>query len=218
MPDPVTQKQYPINPSQVAYGYGDIETWDGTSIADSDLLQVYLNDDLLTLTIHYTVDDVDKEIDLDAGLDRVADDVLTIKRMTDIGEPYVDFTNNSTIDASDLDLATGQNRFKLQEINTDLTNTLGLDTINDCWDAEGKKICNLAAAVSSTDAVNLGQVQNILAGVDTAEIDNIVRWSFTGDNTTTDFTLVDAPTGLLEDDQVLVWVNTVLQTPGSSNS
>lgn len=214
-----TQQQYVVSDiAERRYSYAGIATWDGTTINDSDLLDVYYNSTLLTLTTHYTVDTGTDEIVLEAGFTTVLNAIITIKRVTDIDTAYVDFTNNSTIEAADLDLAVGQNRYKLQELETDLTNTLNLDTVNDCWDAESKRICNVATGTASTDVVTLGQVQNLIAGVDTADIDNITRWEFTGDGTTTAFTLPTPPSGLNSGEQALVFVDGVIQRPTDNYS
>jgi hypothetical protein len=53
----------------------------------------------------------------------------------------------------------------------------------------------------------------MIAGVDTGEVDNITRWSFTGDGSTTAYTLTDPPSGLVAGDQVIVTVDGVVQLP-----
>jgi len=199
--------------SDKTYSYAAIATWDGTTIADADLLQVYDNGTLLTLTTHYTVDDVNENIVLVDAYTISTGDRITIKRVTNITDPYVDFVNNSSIESSDLDLAIGQNRFKIQEIETATNNSLQYDIVNDCWDGLGYKACNFASATTSNDLVTYGQVQNLLAGVDTADVDNFVRWSFVGDGTETDFVLDDAPSGLSDASQLLVLVDGVAQAP-----
>jgi len=199
--------------SDKTYSYAAIATWDGTTIADADLLQVYDNGTLLTLTTHYTVDDVNENIVLVGGYTISTNDRITIKRVTDITTPYVDFVNNSSIESSDLDLAIGQNRFKIQEIETATNNSLQYDIVNDCWDGLGYKACNFASATTNNDLVTYGQVQNLIAGVDTADVDNFVRWSFVGDGTETDFVLDDAPSGLSDASQLLVLVDGVAQAP-----
>jgi hypothetical protein len=199
--------------SDKTYSYAAIATWDGTTIADADLLQVYDNGTLLTLTTHYTVDDVNENIVLVDAYTISTNDRITIKRVTNITDPYVDFVNNSSIESSDLDLAIGQNRFKIQEIETATNNSLQYDIVNDCWDGLGYKACNFASATTSNDLVTYGQVQNLIAGVDTADVDNFVRWSFVGDGTETDFVLDDAPSGLSDASQLLVIVDGVAQAP-----
>ena len=199
--------------SDKTYSYAAIATWDGTTIADADLLQVYDNGTLLTLTTHYTVDDVNENIVLVDAYTISTNDRITIKRVTDITTPYVDFVNNSSIESSDLDLAIGQNRFKLQEIETATNNSLQYDIVNNCWDGLGYKACNFASATTNNDLVTYGQVQNLLAGVNTADIDNIVRWSFVGDGSTSSFTLTSAPPGLSSADQLVVTVDGVVQAP-----
>lgn len=210
----VTEKIYSISDvGDKTYAYGDIATFDGTSISDDSVLSVFLNGAELFLTTHYTVDDVADEVVLEASLDLTIGDSLIIRRTTDITAPFVDFINNSIIEASDLDLAVLQLLYAIQELTTDADNSLKYDVVNDCYDALNRRICNLGPATGSTDAVNLGQVQNLLAGVDTAEIDNLVRWSFVGDGSTTEFTLTSPPSGLMDASQVIVSVDGVVQLP-----
>lgn len=212
-----TQIVYTISgTSDRNHAYGTIETFDDTSINDSDILQVSLNGSILTLITHYTVDDgVAKEIVLDPALTIAADDTLVILRVTDIDDTIVDYTNNSVIDADDLNLSNDQLLFAIQELNTDSDNSLQYDVVEDCYDALNRRICKLASGTSSSDAVNLGQVQNLIAGTDTAAVDDIVRWNFTGDGTTTVFTLTSPtpPAGLNLATQVMVYVDGVFQLP-----
>lgn len=215
-----TQQQYVVSDiAERRYSYSGIATWDGTTIEDSTLLDVYNNSTLLTLTTDYTVDTGTDEIVLDASFTTVLNDVITIKRNTDIDTAYVTFTNNSTTEAQDLNLAVGQNRYKLQELDTDLSNTLGLDTVSDCWDAEGKRICNLGTATSSTDAITLGQVQSIVSGADVADVSDAVYADADGDGST--FVFVPQtdggdyfPTTDVAANKIIVTINGIVQRPG----
>ena len=202
-----------ISSSDREYYYSDISTWDGTTIADEDLLQVYDNSTLLTLTTHYTVDPDTHTVNLNPAYTITAGDRITIRRVTDIDTPYVDFENNSGIDASHLDLAIGQNRFKLQEPDTGLTNTLGLDTINDCWDAESKQICNLASATSSTDAVNYGQVVSLISGGDPMDTGVGIYAEADGTGAETIFELPTFPTTDVNAKKLIVTIDGIKQRP-----
>ena len=209
-----TQKQYVVTSAATkTYAYGDIPTWDGTTIDDEDLLQVFVNGSVITLTTHYTVDDVNENVVFENDYPLAVGDVIVIKRVTDIDTPYVDFVNNSTIESADLDLAIGQNRFKIQELDTDLSNVLGLDTVNDCWDAESKKICNLASGTTSTDAVNLGQVTALIAGGDPMNVGDGIYAEADGDGSTTLFPLTDFPTTDVNAEKLGVYIDGVKQRP-----
>ena len=209
-----TQKQYVVTSAATkTYAYGDIPTWDGTTIDDEDLLQVFVNGTIITLTTHYTVDDVNENVVFEASYPLAVGDVIVIKRVTDIDLPYVDFVNNSTIESADLDLAIGQNRFKLQELDTDLSNVLGLDTVNNCWDAESKRICNLASGTTSTDAVNLGQVTALISGGVPMDVGDAIYAEASGDDSTTLFPLTNFPTTDVDAEKLGVYIDGVKQRP-----
>lgn len=67
------------------------------------------------------------------------------------------------------------------------------DVTGDDWDAESRRISSLAAGELSTDAANLGQVEEMIAAVDadTASIAPL-SWTFTGDGSTTEFSVSGA--------------------------
>lgn len=199
--------------SSKTFAYGTIATFDGTTINDSDILKVYHEGSLLTLTTHYTVDSVTEDVIIDASFTLTIGDSVVIERETATDSAYVNFTNNTLVDADDLDLAVLQLLFAVQELKTDSDNSLQYDIVDDCWDGQGRRACNFISGTSSTDLTTLGQVQNLLAGTDTAAVDDIVRWSFTGDGTTTTYTLTSPPAGLDSASQVVVSVDGVLQLP-----
>lgn len=77
---------------------------------------------------------------------------------------------------------------QIQQIAADAGSSLRYPTgFTDRWDAQNKKIINLADGVSENDAVNKGQLEEAL----TAAASGTVRttWTFTGDNLTTDFSI-----------------------------
>lgn len=208
-----TQVQYTISgPTDKTHAYGSIEMPpDGLSIVDSDLLQVFIGSTLLTLTTDYTVDSVNEVVIIDAGYTVSSGDIITIKRVTEILTPYVDFTNNTTVDAEEVDLALLQLRFKLQEVETETENILSLDTVNDCWDADGKRICNVAVATSSTDATNLGQVVALIGGGDVSTTADGIAELASGDGSTTVFSLTSLPTTDINREKLLVYIDGVKQ-------
>lgn len=208
-----TQVQYvAANSADKTHAYGSIEMPpDGLSIVDSDLLQVYVNSDLLTLTTDYTVDSGNEDVIIDAGYTLATGAIITLKRVTDIEEPYVDFTNNTATDAEEVDLVLLQLRFRLQELETETEQVLRLDTVSDCWDAEGKRICNVANATMSTDATPLGQVVALIGGGDVASTTDGIAVLEDGDGSTTVFSLSDLPTTDINRQKLLVYIDGVKQ-------
>lgn len=191
------------------FSYASIATRSTTTVNDIDELVVSLNGAALTASTDYTVDEGDEEVTISATL--AEGDVVLIERVTDIDTPAVSWTNNALIDKDNLNDADEQLLFKLQELENDTDNTITLDLTNDCWDLQGKRACNGSAATGSSDLATLGQVENLIQGAETAEIDNITQWDFTGDGSTTDFVLSSAPSGLTDENQLLVFVEGILQ-------
>lgn len=199
--------------SDKTYSYAAIATFDGTTIEDSDILEVYDNGGLLELTTHYTVDTVNEDIILNPGYDITTGDRIVIKRVTDGDDQYVDFVNNVSIDESDLDLATKQNFFLIQEIATSVGNALQYDIVNDCWDANSLKICNLAPGTVSTDAITYGQAVALISGTDIAETGDGIYDTASGDGTTDTFELPDFPTTEIDAQKIIVTINGLDQIP-----
>lgn len=82
------------------------------------------------------------------------------------------------------------------------------------WNGKALEINNIAAGTTDSAAVNLAQVIALIAGTVPAPISGQSSWSFTGDASTTQFTL----SGLFGygSDDIAVYVNGVRQYPGSS--
>lgn len=198
-------------PSDKTHAYGSIETLDGTTITDADLLTVSINGSVLTLTTDYTVDTTNQNIIIDAGYTVAASDLLVIARSTNIDTPYVDFTNNTVVDADDLDLALKQTRFRLQELITAVGDYLEYSTVNAYWDGLSRTTSNFLPAATSTGLTTLSQVSDLIAGVSTASIDNVTEWTFTPSSPTTTFNLTSAPAGITSGKELMVWINGVHQ-------
>lgn len=192
-----------------SYAYGSIELFSNSEILHKDQLLVYIDGELLTFTTDYTLDTVNEEIDLVAPLG--SGETLLIQRSTEIDERLVDFTNNTIIEAETLDLDSNQLFFLIQELADSQSNALTLDSDN-YWDGEGHASRNCSPADSGSGWVTLQQMQDAIAGVDTATVDGATQWSFTGNGVLTDFTL----TGLglnVTAAQLWVWQNGVIQKP-----
>lgn len=222
MTTPTTQLRYVLTSGTVAtpvFSYGSIDTIDALNLTDAEQLVLTLNDTVLTLNTDFTVNEGTQQITLvgatAAGL--AVDDVLVIKRSTKIDEAYVDFENNSALDADDLDANNTQLLFLIQELRNLLDDgTITLNDVNLCWDAQNRRICNVADAVNNQDAVNLRQLLSAIEGAEIATVDNVGFWSFTGDGVETDFTLTGAGIGYNDDEEVLVFVGGVYQRPTTS--
>jgi hypothetical protein len=91
---------------------------------------------------------------------------ILIKRVTPTDARLVDFQDGSVLTESDLDKSADQNFFVAQESSDDMQSKLGLDN-SSLWDADNKRIINVATAVASTDAANKAYVDAV-AGSATA--------------------------------------------------
>ena len=91
---------------------------------------------------------------------------ILIKRVTPTDARLVDFQDGSVLTESDLDKSADQNFFVAQESSDDMQSKLGLNN-SSLWDADNKRITNVATAVASTDAANKAYVDAV-AGSATA--------------------------------------------------
>lgn len=135
---------------------------------DINYIYVYLNDTQLEKS-NYTIDKQSLiiNIKLENG------DKITIKRKTDL-EKLVEFTGRNDLKSYDLNLAFNQILHVMQELNVDF-NDIMLKTPSGDWDAENKKITNLAPATNPSDAVRKDQILSLTyEGLGTVE-NNIVN-------------------------------------------
>ena len=210
-----TQVQYTISgPTDKTHSYGSIEMPpSGLSIVDSDLLVVTHNGATLTLTTDYTVNTVDETVILDAGYTVASTDTLVINRVTSIEEPYIDFTNNTAVDAEEVDLALMQLRFRLQELETDLGDLITYNTSAGYWDGKSRKTQNFMPATALSGLVTLEQLRSELDGTQTATVEDVNYAVRSGDASTTVFALADFPVTDVENTSFLVFVSGVKQRP-----
>ncbi|MGD9729993.1 MAG: phage tail fiber protein, partial [Nitrospiraceae bacterium] len=87
--------------------------------------------------------------------------IVEVKRVTPNTTRVVDFQDGSLLSEVDLDQSALQNFYVMQELYDDLGNKLGLNSAN-VFDAQNKKIINLALATDSLDAANKQYVDNVL--------------------------------------------------------
>ena len=85
--------------------------------------------------------------------------VIKIERQTPTNARIVDFTDGSVLTESDLDKSADQNFYIAQEITDDSASKLGLNAL-DRYDANNKRIINLANPVDNQDAVTKFYLEN----------------------------------------------------------
>ena len=92
--------------------------------------------------------------------------VVMIKRETPTDARLVDFQDGSVLTESDLDKSADQNFFIAQEINDESQSAMKLGT-DDTFDAQNKRIKNVADPVNNNDAVNKGFISTNLTNINT---------------------------------------------------
>ena len=85
--------------------------------------------------------------------------IIRIERQTPTDTRIVDFTDGSVLTESDLDKSADQNFFIAQEISDESQSKLGLNNA-DRFDANNKRIINLANPVDNQDAVTKHYLEN----------------------------------------------------------
>ena len=92
--------------------------------------------------------------------------VIRIERQTPVDSRLVDFQDGSVLTEAELDMSANQNFYAVQEITDDQSNNLGLTTA-DVYDANNKRIINVADPVNNTDAVNKQFISTNLPNITT---------------------------------------------------
>ena len=85
--------------------------------------------------------------------------VIRIERETPIDARLVDFQDGSVLTQAELDMSADQNFYIAQETNDDQVNNLRLTTA-DVFDAQSKRIINVANPTNNNDAVNKTYLEN----------------------------------------------------------
>ena len=85
--------------------------------------------------------------------------VIRIERQTPVDSRLVDFQDGSVLTEAELDMSANQNFFAVQEITDDQSNNLALTTA-DVYDANNKRIINVANPTANNDAVNKTYLEN----------------------------------------------------------
>ena len=99
--------------------------------------------------------------------------VITIKRVTPTDARLVDFTDGSVLTEADLDQSADQNFYIAQETSDTAQSHLGL-TDADVWDANSKRMINLADPTGTQDGVSKNYLENTwLSTADKAVLTNV---------------------------------------------
>lgn len=172
----------------------------------------------------FTIDTAAKTVTLaaDPGTDANVRILRTTPGLTSSQQAMlVDFQDGSVLSEADLDKACKQLLFIAQESN-DRTSSgaIGLDSTLTKFDAENKRITNLANSVDSSDAVTKSELENVVLANDGTS--DIVPQSYritvgtqgtlTNSNQDVQFTLSPAPNSTLKN-TFIVEIGGVVQNP-----
>jgi hypothetical protein len=136
---------------------------------------------------------------------------VRVKRVSDYATDLVDFTNGSVLTEGDLDRAYQHNRYLNEEGAEGNDASMQIVGGGTDFNAESKKIVNLADPTVATDASNMDYVDTQVA-LSGTNLNSFDKSTHTGDNSETEFTLsftsqVTAP------EAYLVTIDGVVQTP-----
>lgn len=188
------------------YSFTNISLLDDDIVTYASQLRVYVDGVLKTLTTDYTVDVANNKITFVAGSIPLAGTEVKIQRFSKSDGRYITYTNSTNITASILN-TDADHLFHLAQEALDLRdNAITLNT-DDEYNANNKIITNLAPAVGSSDAVNLGQLNAAVTGGLPATLGN--QGYFTKTHTTGDSLVITLPTGMsgLSASDINVFVN-----------
>lgn len=218
----VTRLIYVANSGTVAtpvFGFSTIDLLPAGVITAPEQIAVYrrpLGSSLNTKLTHitdYTIDSSLKNITLTPGVGLAVGDVIVINRETPIDGRVIDFAGltylNATVNNNDSD-----NLLHLiQEINTEVGIALRRSGDLSQWDAEAIEVANAAPGTSGRSLATVAQVQNLIAGTDTAEVGTAHFFAVTADGVEDRWVLVDFPKGDTSDEKVSVFLDGVQQEP-----
>lgn len=139
-----------------------------------------------------------------------ASGVTVIIQRSTLRDRPVDYIGGSAIGEKDLDDDANRLTSVDQELEAGVLDALQKNAEGDAWDGEGLATQNFGPAVVTTGLPTLGQVQNLIAGGETAVVDNATVIILTGDGTATEFKLPGIK-GVIRA-QLIVTVENVLQS------
>ena len=183
---------YTGNGSTTQYSLTGIDGWISTGF-----IKVYFNDSVVPeATNTYTFVDLTTSPKIQFNTAPANNTVIRIQRETPatvslFRSNVVDFEDTSILTASDLDKSVQGLIHVVQEANDTGSGALGPTADGSHWNAESKRITNTGVPTDLNDAANKAYVDGMtLYG--TAAVTVPQAWTFSGDSTTTDFTLSPA--------------------------
>ena len=196
------------------FSYSNIDVLGAGADPVSEQLDVYLNDALLVLTLDYTINTGAETITLTSRVTSgmATGSVIVIQRSTKLNDRYVDWTNNAGIDETDLDLEGDQHLFIEQELSDELDLTMKKNVSETYWDGQFLPSVNCSPATDGSGWTTLNQVQNLLAGGETASLGEFNDWCFEGNGTNDDFLLSGAASNTTVEN-LMVSINGVTLCP-----
>jgi hypothetical protein len=206
---PNSYQTHTANGSTIDFSFSQIDGW-----VNSGFIKVYVDDVLQTTG--YTLQNLTGVNPLVRFSVAPANNkIITIRRETPATVSgfqgnIVDFSNGSVLTEEDLDNMAKGLLHIAQEADDTGSGALGpsIDGLN--WNAENKRIQNLALPTAISDAATKGYVDGITlygTGVATPQ-----SWSFSGDGVTLSFTMNPVPASL-DATMFLVEVGGVIQRP-----
>lgn len=202
---------YTGNGVLATYSYANIDLLDDDLVTYASQLRVYVDNNLQVLNTAYTVSVINQTITFQAGYIPAPNAIIKISRFTKSDDRYINYTNSTNITASILNTDAKQLFFLTQEA-IDLRDDAMVLNNNDKWEGRGKTITNIGPASDATDAVNLAQLNAAITGTLPSTLGTKGNTNFTGNGSTTDYTLPGEALGLAAKD-FEVYVNGVKQTP-----
>lgn len=196
--------------SRTVFEYGDISLLNNNEVAESSQLVVYVDNVVQTLDTDYTVDPDADTVTFISGAPANGTSVV-IQRETKDDARYVTYTDNSIIDEDVLNRDSDQLFYLIQENIDGLEDAMVKEPGGTYWAGQGLEVRNAAPGTTNNSLATVGQINAAVAGSLVATIDNIQSWNYTGDGTTVNYNLTDAPAGLTSDEQVMVYVSGVRQ-------
>ena len=99
---------------------------------------------------------------------------IEIRRRTSQGTKLVDYASGSVLTESDLDTDSDQAFFMSQEAIDDAGDVIKIDATNFQWDAQNKRLTNVADPTSAQDAATKNYLENTwLSATDKATLNNV---------------------------------------------
>jgi hypothetical protein len=172
-----------VSPFPASVSYSAVQTLPDGVIPEEEQLTVYLNGTALTYATDYTLNPATNLISLigDAFTNLDDQDVVIIQRETNDVTRLVVFEDNAGMTAEDLNLAFDQVFFLVQEALDGARTAMQKDPTQTYWDAKGLPVENARPATTGNGLVTKNQVFDILGGAETATVDAVEEWCFTGD-------------------------------------